>query len=481
MNAIDHPARFPRSNEPPKPALGRVLVCDDEPGVRFALAEVLCGAGYHVTETAGGADAIAVLGQVVSHDGRFAEGHGAGRDMAIDVVVSDLSMPGVDGMQVLAAARSQGLPVVLVTARGSERAAVNAMKSGAFDYLAKPFDVVELVATVERAVETRRMRAELRRVAVERATGRPVIGKSPVMQNLFATIERLADRDVTVLVTGATGTGKELVANLLHGLGRRSAGPFVRFNCAALPADLAESELFGHARGAFTGARDAKPGFFARANGGTLVLDEIGDLPFPIQSKLLRALQDGEIQPVGAGRVDKVDVRVVASTHRDLRAEVAAGRFREDLFYRIAVVEVRVPRLEERRGDIGPLAVHFAARFADRFGLDDVRLSEDLCAELARRSWPGNVRELENTIGRLLALSDGGLIDVTALDVVAQSPTESRPPTSNQSLRQQLDALEHTLVSQALEASLGNKSEAARRLGLSRVTLLDRMKRLSLA
>ncbi len=442
----------------------RVLVCDDEPGVRFALVEVLTAAGHQVIEAASGAAAIALL------------------DASIDVVVTDLSMPGVDGMQVLAAARAAhaGAPVVLVTARGSERAAVLAMKAGAFDYLAKPFDVEELVATVARALETRRLQAEVRRAVVERATGRPVIGDGPAMRALFAKIERLAGRDVTVLVRGETGTGKELVASLLHGLGPRARGPFVRFNCAAVPAELAESELFGHARGAFTGAREARAGFFAKADKGTLVLDEVGELPLAIQPKLLRALQDGEIQPVGAGRVETVDVRVVASTHRDLRAEVAAGRFREDLYYRLAVVELAVPRLAERREDIPALARHFAARFAERFGLDDVRLSDALCNALSARAWPGNVRELENTIGRLLALSDGGLIDLDRLEVTAPAHAAIDTATlpEGASLRQQLDTLERRLVSEALALAAGNKAEAARRLGLSRVTLLDRMKRL---
>jgi len=442
----------------------RVLVCDDEMPVRFAVAEVLRDAGYHVVEADSGGAAIAILE--------------AGD---VDMIVSDLSMPGIDGMGVLAAATARSIPFVLVTARGSERAAVRAIKAGAFDYLAKPFDVEELVAIVGRALEARALRADVRRAAVERATGRPVIGKSAAMRALFDQIERLAGRDISVLVRGETGTGKELVASLLHGLGPRARGPFVRFNCAALPAELAESELFGHARGAFTGARDARSGFFARAHGGTLVLDEIGELPLAIQPKLLRALQDGEFQPLGAGRVEKVDVRVVASTHRDLLAEAAAGRFRADLYYRLAVVELEVPRLAERPDDIPDLARHFAARFADRFGLDDVRLSDALCDAFVARPWPGNVRELENAIGRLVALGAGGLIDVAALG--ASRPTADplpAPPPEAMSLRQALDGLERRLVGDALAAASGNKAEAARRLGLSRVTLLDRMKRLGL-
>jgi len=443
----------------------RVLVCDDEPAVRFALAEVMTAAGHAVIACASGAEAIGRLGRE-----------------AVDVIVTDLSMPGIDGMQVLAAARADpsGIPVVMVTARGSERAAVEAMKAGAFDYLAKPFDIEELAATVARALETRQLKAEVRRAVVERATGRPVIGDGPAMRSLFAMIERLAGRDVTVLVRGETGTGKELVAGLLHGLGRRAKGPFVRFNCAAIPAELAESELFGHARGAFTGATSARDGFFARAHGGTLVLDEVGELPLAIQPKLMRALQDGEIQPVGAGRVERVDVRVVASTHRDLMAEVGAGRFRNDLYYRLAVVELAVPRLDARKEDIPALARHFAARFAERFGLDDVRLTDALCDTLAARAWPGNVRELENTIGRLLALSDGGTIDRDALGAPLDATAPPVIPLADATLRNQLDAFERRLVEDALAATSNNKAAASRRLGLSRVTLLDRMKRLGL-
>ncbi|MCC6622365.1 MAG: sigma-54-dependent Fis family transcriptional regulator [Deltaproteobacteria bacterium] len=443
-----------------------VLVCDDEPAVRFAIAEVLGDAGHHVVQVASGAEAIAALADDP------------------DVVVTDLSMPGVDGLGVLAAARARlpPIPVVLVTARGSERVAVQAMKAGALDYLAKPFDLDELIQTVARALDVGQLRASVRRAAAERASGRPMLGDSPVMRALFARVERVAGRDVTVLLRGDTGTGKELVASLLHNLGPRARGPFVRFNCAALPPELADAELFGHARGAFTGARDARVGFFARADGGTLVLDEVGELPPAVQPKLLRALQDGEIQPVGAGKVERVDVRIVASTHRDLRALVAAGRFREDLYYRLAVVELVVPRLEERRDDIPALARHFAARHAERFGLDEARLSDALCAALAARPWPGNVRELENTIGRLVALSDGGLIDIDALGDPGAPRGPEPAPTDGPApgLRQQLEALERRLIGDALAAAGGNKAEAARRLGMSRVTLLDRMKRLGL-
>ena len=282
---------------------------------------------------------------------------------------------------------------------------------------------------------------------------------------------RVADRGLPVLVHGETGTGKELIASLLHAASKRARGPLVRFNCAAIPGELADAELFGHARGAFTGATAARRGYFAQADGGTLVLDEVAELAPAIQAKLLRALQSGEIQPLGA-RVETVDVRVVACTHRDLRAEVAAGRFREDLYYRLAVVELRVPPLRERREDIPGLADSFARRYAAQFGLEAVQLTPALVQALVARPWPGNVRELENTIARLVALGAGGSIGPEQLD--------EAPAATATGLRAQVEAFERGLVEQALRGAAGNHSEAARRLGMSRVTLLDKLKKYGL-
>ncbi len=437
------------------------LVCDDEPSVRFAIEEVLVSRGFAVTAVGDGAAALAAL------DG-------------VDVVVTDLAMPGLDGLALLAAVRAKapGLPVVVVTARGSERAAVTAMKAGADDYLTKPFDVDELAMAVERAAEAGRMRRAARFHAAERQLGQPLLGDSPPMRALTATIERLAGRDVTVLVRGETGTGKELVASHLHALGRRSAGPLVRFNCAAVPAELAEAELFGHARGAFTGAKDARDGYFARADRGTLVLDEIGELPLAIQPKLLRALADGEIQPVGAARPERVDVRVIACTHRDLRALADAGGFRDDLYYRLAVVELQVPPLRDRAADIPDLARTFAARAAARFGLDTIVLDDALIAALAARAWPGNVRELDNVVTRLVALSDGGRL---GLDDLARAAPPAAASSGSGPFRDRVDSFERELIAAALREAGDNRAAAARALGLSRVTLLDRMKRLGLS
>ena len=433
--------------------MSRVLVVDDEPGVRFAVREALASAGHEVREAKSGAEALATL------DG-------------IDAVVTDLVMPGVSGLEVVARAREidPDLPVILLTARGSERVAVEAIRAGAFDYLGKPFELEALELAVARAVEACALRRAARARRRADHVGVEIVAESAAMRAVIAQASRLAGRDVPVLVRGETGTGKELVAALLHAESPRSARPLVRFNCAALSPALAESELFGHARGAFTGAVASHDGFFARADGGTLVLDEIGELPLALQPKLLRAIQEGEVQRVGAPSTIEVDARVVACTNRDLLAEAAAGRFREDLYYRVAVVEIVVPPLRERREDVAPLARAFVARAAARFGVDPPPLSPALVAELAARPWPGNVRELENTVTRMVALSDGRDLDVGALGDGAQAPAEA-------GLAAQVAAFERSLVARALADSGGNRSEAARRLGLSRVTLIDKLKR----
>ena len=432
--------------------MAKILIVDDEAQVRFTLAEVLGEAGHQVIAASGGAEALRLA------------------DDELDAVISDLAMPGMDGLELLAALRQRdaSLPVLLLTARGSERVAVQAMKAGAYDYLVKPFDLDEIVHALGRAVEARVLRREQRRRLAERGLERPIVGDAPALRRVLDMAARIADRELPVLVLGETGTGKELIAGLLHAGSRRARGPLVRFNCAAIPEQLADSELFGHARGAFTGASAARRGYFAQAEGGTLVLDEIAELPLTIQAKLLRALQSGEIQPLGA-RVEKVDVRVVACTHRDLRAEVAAGRFREDLYYRLAVLELRVPPLRERREDIPVLADSFARRYAARFGLESVQLAPELVAALVARPWPGNVRELENCVARLVAQSGDGRIGGDAL---AESAT---PGPGN--LRAQVEAFERGLIEQALRAAGGNHSEAARRLATSRVTLLDKLKK----
>jgi two-component system response regulator AtoC len=459
-----------------------VLLVDDEPGVLFTLSELLTERGHRVIESRSGDDALRKLDEA-------------------DTVLTDLAMPGMDGLELVShiVQRDPTLPVILLTAHGSERVAVAAMKHGAYDYLKKPFDIDEVAVVIERALEARRLRIDNRRLSAEQTIGRRIIGDSRPMRRLLEATTRVASRDVTVLVRGETGTGKEFVAELLHAQSTRSKKPLIRFNCAALPAELADAELFGHARGAFTGASSSRPGFFAQADGGTLILDEIGELPLAVQAKLLRVLQEGEIQPVGSGRIDKVDVRVVASTNRDLAAEAKTGVFREDLYYRLAVVELVVPPLRDRKDDIPALSAEFARRYGDRFGLGAVSLESALVDALVRSDWPGNVRQLENTIARLAALSAGGVIGladyqlatgegpppppvaIEAHDAGDEHNTPAIDARSGPSLKEQVEAFERGLVARALDATGGNQSEAARRLGVSRVTLIDKMKKYGLS
>jgi two-component system response regulator AtoC len=322
-------------------------------------------------------------------------------------------------------------------------------------------------------------------VEQSRPISRPhIVGESTAMQKLIDTAARVGPKDVTVLIRGETGTGKELIASLVHAESARASAPLVRFNCAAIPAELADAELFGHTRGAFTGADRSRAGFISLANGGTLVLDEVGELPLAIQAKLLRVLQEGEIQQVGAGRTEHVDVRVIACTNRDLAAEAKLGRFRLDLYYRLAVVELVVPPLREHREDIPTLAAEFTHRYGHRFGTPDVRLSPALVDALTQEDWPGNVRELENTIARLVAVCGDGEIDVGALDgarIASVNAGDKPPPQGPLPLKDQLAAMERRIIARTLIAVSGNRSQAARLLGLCRSSLLERVKRYRLA
>ncbi|HSD18846.1 MAG TPA: sigma-54 dependent transcriptional regulator [Anaeromyxobacter sp.] len=451
----------------------RVLLVDDEPSVRAALRELVQGRGWEPLLARSGAEALELVDRA-------------------DAVVTDFSMPEMDGMELLRTIheRDESLPVILLTAHGSERLAVRAIKAGAYEYVTKPFDVDEMLLAIERALEARALRQRNRQLIAEHAIGRRVVCESAAMRHLLDATSRVATKEITVLVRGETGTGKELIGSLLHAQSRRAEGPLVRFNCSAIPAELAEAELFGHTRGAFTGAAQARPGFFAEANHGTLVLDEVGELPLAIQAKLLRALQDGEIQPVGSGRVEKVDVRIVACTNRDLAAEVRAGRFREDLYYRLAVVELVVPPLRDRREDIPALAHEFALRYAERFGAEEVRLAPALVERLSAADWPGNVRQLENMVARMVAMSGGGELGPESfVRTGSAEPAPERPDDEpaadsaddHHTLREQLDALERSVIARTMTAVRGNQSEAARRLGISRNTLTERLRRYEIA
>jgi two-component system, NtrC family, response regulator HydG len=439
-----------------------VLVVDDDAGVRFTLAEVLLEADVEVLEAADGRAALAIV-----------------RARPVDLVITDLRMPGMDGLELLreVIALRPGTRVVLITAHGSEAHAVAAMKAGAYDYFSKPFEIEEVMGVVRRATETVRLGQENRRLRAELGLARHMVFRSEGMSHVAQIVERVAPRDVNVLVSGESGTGKELVAEAIVAASPRAERPFVRFNCAALPRELAEAELFGHTAGAFTGATKARPGLFRQADGGTLFLDEIAELDVAIQGKLLRVLQQGEVKPVGEDRVFTVDVRLIAASNRELEKEVAAGRFREDLFYRLHVVEIIIPPLRERPEDIDPLVDHFLAKFARRFGLPVLRLSAAARDRLRAASYRGNVRELENTVERLVALSDGeGVLD-EELGPAAATAGGSAGDQASLGLKERVEAFERGLILEELRRCAGNRSEAARRLRIGRVTLLDKLKK----
>jgi two-component system response regulator HydG len=433
-----------------------VLVVDDDPGVRYTLRELLEEAEMQVAEAGDGREALDWL----------AEQHA-------DLVISDLAMPGLDGMGLLRElAAMPGAPrVIVITAHGSERAAVEAMKLGAFDYFAKPFDIDAIMQVIERAVASVRQERENEQLRAELHLARHMVFASDAMRRLALLVQRAGPRDVTVLISGPSGTGKELLAEALVAASGRAERPFVRFNCAALPRELAEAELFGHARGAFTGAQRERRGLFREADGGSLLLDEVGELEPSTQGKLLRVLQQGRVRPLGADREVAIDVRLIAATNRDLAAEVAAGRFREDLYYRLDVVQLHLPPLAERPDDVAPLIDHFLRRYAERFGLDAPSLAPELRQRLLGTAYPGNVRELENRIERLVALSPDGQLDARALDSGSADPGEQL------GLKQRVEAFERGLIVAELRRCNNNRSETARRLGIGRVTLLDKLRK----
>lgn len=446
--------------------MARVLVIDDDAALRFTLEAVLSDAGFLCDLATTGRSGLAAF-----------EANGA------DVVLTDLAMPDIDGMQVLRELRvlDPSVPVLMLTAHGSERVAVAAIKAGAYDYLPKPFDPDELVLAVQRGVEMRELRLQNARLRAEKSLSRALVAESPAMRRLLDVVARVAPKDVTVLLTGESGAGKDVVATTVHAHSRRAERPLVRFNAAAVPSELAESELFGHLKGSFTGATANRVGYFQEAHRGTLFIDEVGELPLGIQAKILRALQSGEIQPVG-GRPQTVDVRLVAATNRDLEAEVAAGRFREDLFYRLNVVPIRVPALRERREDVGPLVASFVHAYGDRYGMGPVHVAPELVDSFAAHDWPGNVRELENTIARLLALAPDDRITLEAWRslvtparrAVAASTTGSDPGPSFP-LRTRIEAVEASIIAEVYRESARNQSETARRLGISRPALIEKL------
>ncbi len=442
------------------------LVVDDDDGVRYTLAGILEDEGVAVTQAASGEAAVALLDDPATPE--------------VHLVVTDMRMPGMSGLDVLAHVRKKPRPpkVVMITAHGNERLAVEATKHGAYDYFRKPFELEELVVVVRRALETVQLEVENERLASSLALSRTMVFVSDAMSRLAVLVHRVAPRDVTVLIRGESGTGKERVAEAIVQASKRASQPFVRFNCAALTPELAEAELFGHTRGAFTGAVRARPGLFREAHGGTILLDEVGELDLATQAKLLRVLQEHELRPVGEDHSVPIDVRVIAATHRDLARRVEEGAFREDLYYRLRVVELHVPPLRERPDDIAPLVRHFIDRFASRFGVGEVREPETLVTRLQSMAWPGNVRELENAIESLVALSDDGQLDLDTLGPVSSESIAARVEHGEGGgLRERVDAFEKQLLVEALAAAHGNRSEAARALGIGRATLHDKLRK----
>ena len=431
----------------------RVLVVDDEANARTALAEILRDEGYAVETAADGFKAL----------GRFEE-------FEPDLILTDLKMPGMDGVELARKLRKDApnIPVVVMTAFGAVETAVVAMREGAADYLTKPLNTDELLLVLERELERSRLRREttqLRQQLSHRYRFESIVGSSPEMQQVFKIIAQVAPSRATVLIAGESGTGKEMVAAAIHHNSQRAEKPFVKLHCAALAETLLESELFGHERGAYTGAERRREGRFEQANGGTLFLDEIGEISAATQVKLLRVLQEREFERVGGNQTIHVDVRVIAATNRDLKQLVAEGKFREDLMYRLNVINVQLPPLRRRRSDVPALAMHFLRIYAKENGKEIGRLSDSALAQLVAYGWPGNVRELENVIERAVVLTEGDVIEARHLppELSVGNPTERVPIIPGSSM----DEIERYAILETLEASGGSTSKAAEVLGIS--------------
>jgi two-component system, NtrC family, response regulator AtoC len=467
----------------------RVLVADDEPNLRRVLAAMLARDGYEVLQAGDGAEALALA------------------DQGVDVVITDLRMPRVDGMEVLrrVIADHGDIPVIMITAHGSIDSAVEAVKLGAFDYIEKPFEqemIRQVVAKAARQWDAQRRAPRTlgtRNVSQHGRFG--IVGDSPSMRQIFSVIAKVADTPSTVLITGESGTGKELAAKALHENSSRRAHPFIKINCAAIPKTLMESELFGYEKGAFTGAVGSKPGRFELADRGTLFLDEIGEIPVEMQVKLLRALQESEFERVGGIKTIKVDVRLITATNRDLEREIKSGNFREELYYRLNVVPLHIPPLRERREDIPLLCEHIIRKFNERLKKSVVGLEPAALERLTAYPWPGNIRELENVLERTVLFCDSARIrpgdlppeiaapasPVTAAHSsppapAAQSsgPADRGPQSLKDIVRAETDRVERELILRALDETGGNVTQAARLLKISRKSLQMKMKEFGL-
>ena len=462
----------------------RVLVADDELNMRRVLEAMLRREGYEVITAANGVEAMG----------------GMGTKGGVHTVITDLKMPGLDGMGLLKrlSAEYPDVPVVMITAHGSVESAVEAVKLGAFDYLEKPFEQEQIRQVVAKALNTYALARRDARPEEPSGHGRfRLVGQSPAIRTIYGVVEKVANTPSTVLISGESGTGKELIARALHENSSRHAGPFIKINCAAIPKTLMESELFGYDKGAFTGAVGAKPGRFELAHGGTLFLDEIGEIPIEMQVKLLRVLQESEFERVGGIKTIKVDVRLVTATNRDLLAEVGAGAFREDLFYRLNVVPIHIPPLRERREDIPLLADHFIGKFNDRLKKEIAAITPEAVERLVAYQWPGNIRELENLMERTVLFCEGPEIRVSDLPpevagaappqsqsspshVVGEEPSRPAPESLKEAVRAETERVERELIQRALDATGGNVTQAARKLKISRKSLQTKMKELGL-
>jgi DNA-binding NtrC family response regulator len=445
----------------------RILVVDDDQDHCDLLQSALTRLGCNATTTTSPREALELVGRET-----------------FDAIVTDIGMSDMSGIELCTRiiGTRPDVPVIVVTAHGSMEAAISAMRAGAYDFLTKPVDHKLLGMSVARATEHHRLQAEvkqLREASVQRSGSSTLIGDSRAMKGVQDLIARIGSSDVSVLIEGETGTGKELVARGLHASSPRRAGPFVAINCAAVPSNLLESELFGHARGAFTDAKAQRDGLFVQASGGTLFLDEIGEMPLEMQTKLLRALQERTVRPVGANTELSFDARIVTATHRDLESDVDEKRFRQDLFYRINVVKIQVPPLRERSGDILVLGTHFLNKFAERAGKGAMTLPPQVAALLLAYRWPGNVRELENCMERAVALARLDHISAEDLPEKIRSYRPDRFVVSADDPEEimTLDELDRRYIVRAVKLLNGNKSRAAQVLGLDRRTLYRRLEK----
>ena len=452
----------------------RILIIDDDDALRESLELLLSAEGYSVLSADCGERALSVI-----------------EDATVDVVLCDLRMPGLDGFDLIPQITRlmPGIPIILMSAHGTEDLAVEAIQRGAYDYLAKPFQTAEMRLTLRKAHEREQLRrqTELLQRDMSRSLGdRTIVAASDCMIELLELLERTAGYKSTVLITGESGTGKEVIARAIHAQSPRRKAPFVAVNCGAIPENLLESELFGHAKGAFTGANRAHRGLFSIADGGTLFLDEIAELPTSLQVKLLRAIQEEEIRPVGDTKSQTVDVRVIAATARDLTKEMAEERFREDLFYRLNVVRLEVPPLRDRRDDIPLLVDHFLGRFRENLGKNVRTVTDEALELLVKYRWPGNVRELENVIERAVILTDNDAVEVGALPQALTDPSPSDAssshhgqafgPDETRSLKAARQEFEAQFIRHALSRTGGNRTHAARLLEISHRALLYKLK-----